>query len=122
MIDISHPDKHITYIYLGPPKEQADETKFMQTLNKLLESEKFILIIEVSGEASFSPHAKKELGTWFKSNKVELKKRCMAFIRVADESSKLKRFKSKAMRLAMPCPYFVEPNRKRALSKAQAIY
>lgn len=121
MIDVQKPAELTTYIYLAPPKQGTDEVEFINAMNEVLQEERFILIIEATGEASFSPAAKRELGKWFKSNKNELGQRCMALIRVGDGPTKLKRLKSKAMKLAMPCPYFVEPSYDEAFSKAKTL-
>lgn len=99
--------KDIFSLEINDPREEKDETEFLSFLDSVLSKNTFGLILKVEGEKSFSPEAKKALGVWFKENKPILKSKCFGFARVNQNAKKMGRLKSKALSLAMPCPYTV---------------
>lgn len=107
MISVSIKNSNLLSVRIYEPREQQDEKTFFEFLQEVLDHEKFGLILEVDGAKAFSQEAKKKLTTWFRTNKEELQERCLGFVRVTKKDTGVERLKSKAMSLAMPCPYFV---------------
>ncbi|ATH06868.1 hypothetical protein BIY24_02630 [Halobacteriovorax marinus] len=110
MISVKEIESNIFEVEITSPRETNDETTFLGLLDDLIARNYFGLIFSTEGKAGFSPEAKKEMSTWFKKNKPILKDRCVGFARVNTSQSKAARFTSKAMKLAMPCPYHVVTN------------
>ena len=107
MIRIDEIDKNIFEVEITSPRVTEDETSFLGLLDDLITKEYFGLIFSTEGKAGFSPEAKKSMSSWFKENKPNLKERCIGFARVNTSQTKAGKFTSKAMKLAMPCPYNV---------------
>lgn len=110
MIAINEIEKNIFEVEITSPREQKDETSFLNLLEELISKDFFGLIFSTEGKAGFSAEAKKEMSKWFKTNKPLLKEKCIGFARVNTSQSKAGKFTSKAMQLAMPCPYNVVTN------------
>ena len=106
----------VHYLLLDEPKVEGDENVFFDKMNSFLDQENFGLILEVRGKKAFSPEAKKRLGHWFKENKGTLKTKCCGFARVNQNLGTKEKLRSKAMSLAMPCPYLVCSSLDEALS------
>ncbi|GEM_PF-2680691 len=114
MISINEIERNIFEVEITSPREEKDETSFLGLLDDLIEKEFFGLIFSTEGKAGFSAEAKKSMSIWFKTNKPLLKERCIGFARVNRSQSKTAKFTSKAMQLAMPCPYTVVTNNQEA--------
>lgn len=121
MFHVETPAKNIFFARLLTPREQDDADNFFSFLHSLEEHDTFFLIFESQGEARFSGDNKKRMTKWFKENKPMLAKSCLGFARIKPELSPLSRLTSKAMRLAMPCPYEVFTNLNDALSWANRL-
>lgn len=98
---------NVNYLKLGEPRCSDDFNDLMEALNKLLVKEKFSIIFEVEGPRHFNKEQKRDFGKWFKQNKKLLGLHCKQFIRINNNPSKLSKLSSKALSLAMPCPYKV---------------
>ncbi len=107
MLEVKMFDNNITFIKIFSPRELEDEDKFFFHLEDLISNKKFGIVIEVEGDKTFSLEAKQKLNIWFKNNKYILRKSCIGMARINSNVSKLKTLKSKAISLAMPCPYIV---------------
>ncbi|MAX67395.1 MAG: hypothetical protein QF441_08710 [Bacteriovoracaceae bacterium] len=112
MLQIIPKKNAIFYVQLLDPKKEEDEKKFLEFLNEVLGYDSFGLILEVSGSKNFSLQAKKELGLWFKKNKIELRKNCFGFVRVKQQIDEKKLAQ---MKKVIPCPYFECFNEESAL-------
>lgn len=110
MIDINKLDGNVFIISITTPRKSDDENILLDFLNEVLEFKSFGLILNVEGNRSFTAEGKKSLGIWFKLNKKQLGEKCRGFARVSSSVTKLDKLKSKALRLAMPCPYIVLRN------------
>ncbi len=110
MIRIDEIETNIFEVEITSPRVIEDEESFLGLLDDLIVKDYFGLIFSTEGKAGFSQDAKKAMSTWFKANKPNLKERCIGFARVNTSQSKAGKFTSKAMQLAMPCPYNVVTN------------
>ncbi len=108
------------HIELTSPRQESDEELFFAALDEVLNLDNFKIILEVRGEKSFSPEAKRRLGIWFKENKGILKERCQGLIRVSENAKAKERLSARALSLAMPCPYRVFDNLKEAQKWCQS--
>ena len=116
MLVINNVKNNIYTITIASPRQAQDEIDFMNFLNEIVDMDSFGLVLSVEGEKSFSQSGKRELGIWFKTNKKILGYKCIGFARVSEDASKVDTLKSRAMRLAMPCPYIVLPNVRQAVA------
>lgn len=121
MFHVETPASNIFFARLITPRADEDAENFFNFLATLESKEKFYLIFESQGEARFSGDNKKRMTKWFKDNKPMLAKSCLGFARIKQELSPLSRLTSKAMRLAMPCPYEVFTNLNDALTWANRL-
>lgn len=109
MLNIIEKNK-IFIIEILDPRDPQDEIIFLEFINNVFENKEFGLVLNVDGKKAFSQEAKVEFNHWFKNNKLRLKKQCFGFSRVSSNATKMAKLKSKALRLAMPCPYNVSDN------------
>ncbi|MAE72529.1 MAG: hypothetical protein CL675_00440 [Bdellovibrionaceae bacterium] len=106
MIEITEiKPNHQFIVEITNPRTLKDESTFLGLLDDLIDRDRFGIAIKVEGGRAFSPEAKKRLGLWFKQNKAVLKKKCFGFARIKTQTTRVERLTSKAMRLAIPCPY-----------------
>jgi hypothetical protein len=97
------PHTHVASIL--NPKEESDADQFFNFLEEVIAKDEFSLILITEGSKSFSPENKIKMNTWFKNNKKNLAHRCTGLVRVSQNQTTLSRLSSKALSLAMPCPY-----------------
>ena len=97
------------------PKEPEDATSFFRTLDELVGGEKFGLILFTEGKAGFCEQDKRKLTSWFRAHKSVLRDKCLGYARVNTKTGLLGKLESKAMKLAMPCPYLVTRHEDHAL-------
>lgn len=116
MFKLDQIEPNFFYVKIYTPREDQDAEKFFSFLEELKDKQKFALILETQGEARFSPENKKKMTTWFKSNKAILAQECRALIRIQAKNSVLSKLSSKAMQMAMPCPYYVTSNLEDAIN------
>ena len=114
-------DDCIYSLIISEPRRENDENDFLEFLEKIIHNEKFILILEVDGKKTFSLAAKKRLNLWFKNNKNILKARCLGFVRVNPDATKMSKLKSKAFTLAMPCTYKITNTESEAIDFAKKL-
>ena len=116
MLKVQHiKESNIYCLSIMSPRKESDEVEFLETLNKVVETTKFGLILDVEGEKAFSHNAKVELAKWFKTNRKRLADECVGFARVEVSETKLEKQNSEAMKKAIPCPYKVFENIDQAL-------
>ena len=110
MFQVDTKENNVFIARLTTPRHENDAQDFFSFLGHLEKEKKFFLIFESEGEARFSGENKKRMTMWFKSQKSFLSDSCLGFARIKKDLSPLSRLTSKAMRLAMPCPYEVFTN------------
>lgn len=98
------------------PKVPEDAPSFFSALDEMVSGERFGLIFYTEGKAGFSEENKRKLTKWFRENKPILKEKCYGYARVNTKTGLLGKLESKAMKLAMPCPYMVTRSQDEALS------
>lgn len=121
MFHVETPAEGIFFARLVTPRNDADADSFFNFLATLESHKKFFLFFESQGEARFNGENKKRMTKWFKENKPMLAKSCLGFARIKQGISPISRLTSKAMRLAMPCPYEVFTNLNDALLWADRL-
>lgn len=119
MFKLDSLEDNIFYVKIYSPRQDEDAQFFFDFLERLKKTKNFALILETQGEARFSPENKKKMTVWFKTNKAFLEQECRALIRLQQSMSTLSKLSSKAMRLAMPCPYHVTDSFNDALNWAK---
>lgn len=97
------------------PKVPEDAPEFFRALDELVAKERFGLIFYTEGKAGFSEENKRKLTKWFREHKPILKEKCLGYARVNTKTGLLGKLESKAMKLAMPCPYLVTRSEGEAL-------
>ncbi len=115
MLECTELQKKIFGLKISEPRLPEDEVRLIESLDAILAGERFGLVLSVEGKAAFTLEGKKQLNLWFKKNRQLLKERCIGLVRVNRDASKLARLKSKALSLAMPCPYRVVEQDQEAL-------
>ncbi len=103
-------------INIVDPKVPDDARDFFAALDELVAGERFGLIFYTEGKAGFSEENKRKLTTWFRAHKPVLKEKCFGYARVNTKTGFLGKLESKAMKLAMPCPYIVTRSEEEALA------
>ena len=112
MINIEELKKGFYHIDLMAPRKENDEIEFLEFLDHILTFQQFGFSLKVTGEAAFSPEAKKTLALWFKNNQMSLKSKCKIFVRILTNENE--RLESEALKKAMPCPYEVVKTKEEA--------
>lgn len=100
---------NVIHLQLTVPRYENDEAEFLQFLQDLVKQEdkKIIIVMEVAGEARFTPKGKRQLTRWFRQEKLWLRGHCQALIRLTADEKKHSPLKNRLLALALPCPYYV---------------
>ncbi|WP_422410426.1 MULTISPECIES: hypothetical protein [unclassified Endozoicomonas] len=95
----------IVTVSFNRPACDDDARQWLVDLSELLAREQpFSLIIQAKPNSEFSPEARRELGLWFKENRIKLGAFCRGIARVVLSEQEGDRVVSDNMKKAMPFP------------------